>query len=469
MSFNIGVEDSAFGSQNSKVIDDSGYTGPNMGGVFGDYDSNSNLLAGVSSGHNLYFNSSTQVVEITAPAISYSSGRSSIILNMKNTDTDDNAVQHIYLKINGNRTVKGYKKTTGTDIGYVGVANFSSSNRGMAQAFDISSDGLNWYFGHDQDNTIYHFTNTVPWGVSTISSSSSFDHSSYVQCTYDSGSSRVYKALRVSEDGKKMYIFSRAEGSQLKGKIDQFTLNTPYSLSSVTHDSSFFPKISIRSYNKGTTAFSNDLDSTTNSVLNFIDFDRDGKRVLVANEYGQKSAVLLLDSAWDLSKYTTETMANYSAVGTAGSGQGIGESRLDKDGRTLRVYRTSGIGSGYGEARSWRWKTPWTLYETFDSSFDYKKSETPNSGSRIYESWHMRPGGHHFIGTLNYVLGDRLYKVNTQDSSGSVGPAPLIFPPNVNFQDGVAPEMPDSGEELWLELLSFDSGNNWYAKKIYGG
>ena len=81
----------------------------------------------------------------------------------------------------------------------------------------------------------------------------------------------------------------------------------------------------------------------------------------------------------------------------------------------------------------------------------------------------MRPGGHHFIGLLSYVLGDRLYKINTQDSATSSEIAELAFPPNVNFENGYQPDFPDSGEALWLEMLSFDSGNNWYAKKMYGG
>ena len=458
MSFKIG---------SNLVIFDSAYNGPDTGGVFGQYDSSANRLESVSSGHNLYFNNSTQVVEITPPEITYSSGRSNIILNLKNTDTDDNAIQHMFLKINGNRQVKGYKKTTGTDIGYYTPTEFNSSNRGAAKALDISADGLNWYLGHDADDTIYHYTNTVPWGVSTISLSTSFDHSAhYAAADPDSSGARVYKALRVSEDGEKMYIMTGA--NNLRTRIDQFSLSTPYSLSSVTHDSSFFFKIPMK------TPFSNfgfitDIDSTNNNITHLFDFDRDGKRVLVANNDGDRTAVLRLDDAWDLSKVRTETLGKYSDFVNTSSGDFIQECRLDKDGKTVRVYRGNTIGSAYAGVRSHTWKNPWQLWSSFDSTFDEKPSEKPNSGSRIYTTFHMRPGGHHFIGLLSYVLGDRLYKINTQDSATSSEIAELIFPPNVNFENGYQPDFPDSGEALWLEMLSFDSGNNWYAKKMYGG
>ena len=460
MSFKIGSK---------LVIFDSAYNGPDTGGMFGQYDSSANRLESVSSGHNLYFNNSTQVVEITAPEITYSSGRSNVILNLKNTDTNDNAIQHMFLKINGNRQIKGYKKLTGTDIGYIVPTNFSSSNRGAGQALDISSDGLNWYFGHTGDNTIYHFTNTVPWGVSTITSSSSFDHSAYyTRADPDSGGSRRYKALRVSEDGEKMYIMTGDYAGNLRARIDQFTLNTPYSLSSVTHDSSFNFKIpKLGDY--GGISFTTDIDSTNNNIMQLWDFDRDGKRILVTNNLGDRTAVLKLFTPWDLSKVRTETLGKFYGFPNSGSGSTIRECRLDKDGKTARMYRSSSLSSGYGGLRSYDWKHPWQIWSSFDSTFEERPSEQANSGGRIYTTWHMRPGGHHFIGLLGYVLGDRLYKINTQDSANATEIAELAFPPNVHFENGYQPDFPDSGEALWLEMLSFDSGNNWYAKKIYGG
>tara|TARA_R110001632_G_scaffold12408_2_gene43176 strand:- start:151 stop:1524 length:1374 start_codon:yes stop_codon:yes gene_type:complete len=448
------------------VIFDSAYNGPDTGGMFGQYDSSANRLESVSSGHNLYFNNSTQVVEITPPEITYSSGVSNIILNLKNTDTNDNAIQHMFLKINGNRQVKGYKKATGSDIGYYTPTEFNSSNRGAAQALDISADGLNWYLGHNADDKIYHYTNTVPWGVSTISLSSSFDHSAYY-ANKDSSGGREYRGLRVSEDGEKMYVMTGNSLYNIHTRIDQFSLSTPYSLSSVTHDSSFSFKIPMKSP-FSSVGFYGDIDSTNNNITQLFDFDRDGKRVLVANNEGNRTAVLRLDDAWDLSKVRTETLGKYSDFVNV-SYQFINECRLDKDGKTARVYKGTTVGSSYAGLLSWDWKHPWQLLGSFDSTFEERPSETPNSGSRIYKSFHMRPGGHHFIGLLSYVLGDRLYKINTQDSATSSEIAELAFPPNVNFENGYQPDFPDSGEALWLEMLSFDSGNNWYAKKMYGG
>ena len=445
----------AFKIGSKTVVHDEGHTGIDIEGHTATIGA-SNALSGDSSGHVLNFNNTSQIIEVTAPDITYSSGKSNVILNFSNVDSASK-IQHVYIKAIGNNSISGH----GRDPSQIDSATPTNFDGGQAHSFDISSNGLNWYVNRRDSNTIYSYTNTAAWDVTTLSSDQSLNHSGqFTHGGKDSAGQWEVKGIRISADGYKLFVNTRPV-TYTTSKVHQYSLSTAYDLSTASHDSSFYFKIPSVDYADAAISY---IGDSNNGVRDIIDFHRSGTRVLVSNE-NNITAVLVLDSAWNLSgTKKVESWGKFDDITDSGNAV---QTRLDYDYHTVRNFKT---GASYGSYQSFRWTEPWQLYETFDSSFTTITKETTNGVNLLnLNDFKFRPGGHHLVGLFNDSTGDKLYKYDTEDSASAIVPASLGFPINVKWQGGYQPLFADSGSNLWMEFLSFDSGYNWYAKEIYKG
>ena len=416
----------------------------------GNYDS---AVSAFSGGGSILDTGAAHYIKQSAPNITYSSGRSNYLIFDEKTDRSKNLGQNFIMEIPGNSGVSGFGKSV-TQIGYITIPGFSSG--GDAENMDISPDGLNWYIFHKGDLRVKSYTNTVPWGVSTVSYDDYLDVSSQI-----SSSDTIY-ALRISEDGYWLYIIAG-------DNIYQYTLSTAFDISSASYDGSISRDAPV------------DGPNPNNLKIQWLDFRRDGKKVLVADhgkagyevDFGPDSAnditdppedfcaIWDLSTPWDLtSTKTRESWAKYSIGGQARS------ARVDPDSRFVRTVAYSMFNVGSIAAR--KWLTPWYLDSDRDTSWLNVPKDTP-SGYNIlsFTDFKVRPGGHHAALLFKYNSGDRLYKYNIQDSSGAVVPESFTFPPYVHFEDGAVPEFPLDNETLYLEFMTPDSGENYYAKELY--
>lgn len=458
----------AFKIGSKTIFEDSAYTGFDMGGhsAYAEHPTETYTLEWsgsgiplIGGGRNFNLNRTGTIVEMNPPSNAYSSGGSNVIHDFITDQGDANAsntspIQHFYLKIVGARNVKGMCESV-KGPGYAGIPEHnygpSTSNTNDLSCMEWDKYGRYFYAAHKGDRKVYQWYTTASWGVSTLSSYSP-DYLDIDGIIPDSDDMNRM-SIRMSWDGNKFYI--KNSGNVSTNSIYQFSLSTPYEIDTATLDSTYT-----------ITGTSNDVFQNDNA----LEFKNTGTRLLMfGNDY---TKVFKLNTPWDLSsidssnEYGTgwKDSAKDWGHGRDGAFSSENGTRLDPDNRYVRVFETGQYYQGY---HNYRWREPWVLKNSLDSTFDKEKNSLDFAQS--VKDFKLRPGGMHLTSLLPTNGGDRLYKYNTEDSAGATEPRPLTFGDFVQFQDGYCPEFPDSGENLWLEFMSFDSGQTYYAKKIYKG
>jgi len=542
----------------------------------GNYDS---AVSAFSGGGSILETGAAHYIKQTPPAVTYSSGSSNYLIFDQKSDRTKNLPNNFIMEIPGRSGVSGLGRNF-TQIGWYVPNGFGSGRE--ATKFDISPDGLHWYIGNDDEERILYYTNTVPWGVSTVSYSD--DISTTAQFRESAVSGRYTQQIRISEDGYWFYILEGNSSNPYS--LHQYSLSTPFDLGTATHDSTItnfqFPAVpgansylNSNSVTNGTfadgtfnpptgwtvpygswgnngTLFSSvntgaaaeqtftteigkvyivdfqitqNYSSTTNGVyilnpdssvladykvsnstgsFNFtftathtshtiqlqkssnsgtiafdniqvtkyeynpdilwFEFRRDGRELIGGDR--NYTAIVSLSEPWDYNSSTIEyqSYGNWTIIPSYGA---FGSVRIDPDYKNLRRNYYDGL-VNTGLMRTYRWKTPWHIGTTYADTFEYKTKES-TSGLLSFDDFKIRPGGHHVAFLFDYTLGDRLYKYNFTDSAGHVVPESFTFPPYVHFENGAMPDFPLTGETLYLEFMTPDSGDTYYAKELYRG
>lgn len=502
MSFKIG---------STEVIVDSGYTGTAIRGHVGTYGS-SNPLGGDSSGYTLNFNNTSQVVEITFPDKPYQSknvvghgkySKSNLIRAFENFDSGS-AINHFYMKINGKSEKNGF--TTGKlesyyssiyrndvrlayipsdDLGSYDYENLSPSNaRTMHMDIDryTGKKIITWFTGQ---------TRMHSWDVDSaygifLSNPDSFNLGALAG--YSLSTDSAVGSFHVVDSGRKIVYIAANRSYARKGRVRQLNLSTPWDVSTASADSNF------RLYIPSRDVDGNAIDSIdsaegikakfgapsyvqgNNYATRILDFSRSGDRALLTNDttysYDKITAVVKLDNPFDLSKITgVESYGFHNNIQDGGGGGGFNATwsknwKLDLDQKTLRGVGYPGGYNSRSKYRYHKWKDVWTVHSTHDSTWD-----SLGGGTFLYHrttSGIWMPGGHAMVGTERgqSTYNARMARWTFTDSTTTMNSS-LTFPDNVKWQGGIQPDFPDSGKELWCEFLSFDSGNNWYAKEVY--
>jgi hypothetical protein len=179
----------------------------------------------------------------------------------------------MYVMGNFNDTVFQYTLSTAWDVS---TATYSSLSKSVtAQESDPTSvtftaDGTKMYIIGTITNTVYQYTLSTPWDVSTAT------YSSISKSTATEGN--VSYALNFTTDGTKMFVVSAANKA-----IYQYTLSTPWDVSTATF--SFLSKnVSAQGANIFGAAFSND-----------------GTKMYVVGNMNRAIYQYTLSTAWDVS------------------------------------------------------------------------------------------------------------------------------------------------------------------------
>ena len=215
----------------------------------------------------------------------------------------------------------------------------------------FSSDGTKMYMIGNATDSIYQYTLSTAWDVSTAT----YDSVSLSITSQDSSPSDFY----FKSDGYTLYIIGRTTDS-----IYQYTLSTAWDLSTASYDSKSFSVATQASNPTG------------------LYFKSDGTKVYIVGFTSNALFQYSLSTAWDIST------ASYDSVTFDISGQGVNPQGLafTPDGTTFFIpeVSTGDFVSEYGLSTAWDLSTASYTGELFDyasedgygSGFYYKDNET---------------------------------------------------------------------------------------------
>ena len=243
----------------------------------------------------------------------------------------------------------------------------------------LKTDGTKMYVIGASDDKVYQYTLSTPWDVTTAS---------YASKSFSVGGQEGYPvALAFSSDGAKMYV-----SGGYNSTIYQYTLSTPWDVSTASYASKSFNVTTapmygygpdgIRFNSDGTKMFvvtninkdileialSTAWDVSTASYTQKVDaggiyspwgleFNDDGTKVYITSSSNLRIYQFALSSAWDIS--TMATAGTYANITVATE---IDDIKLSSDGTKL-YYANNGIGQ-------YTLSTPWDITTANPSSED---------------------------------------------------------------------------------------------------
>ena len=277
--------------------------------------------------------------------------------------TQDTQVEDIQLNVDGtklymlgyiNDSLYQYTLSTPWDLStasYDSISfNVSSQDTGP-RSFYIRPDGAKLYMLGDTNDRVHQYTLSTPWDLSTIS----YD-SVYFSLTGSGEPTGNVHTVRFNPDGTKMYI------NRDSGILFSYTLSTPWDVTSAAFDvNSVFP---IGRTNGGL-------------YINSFAFNSTGDKVLLSTDFDVYNPIFV----WELT-----TPWSFDAAGI-GYIRGLDSSNMciSRDG--LSACQFDGIGSSYGGLKMIVWKrvsNNWEQYASFSVS-DKAGVRISNDGKYIFQ------------------------------------------------------------------------------------
>jgi len=132
----------------------------------------------------------------------------------------------MYIMGYNNKTVYQYTLSTPWNVStatYDSISKSVSSQDGAPRAVAFNSDGSKMYIVGSNNGTVYQYTLSTPWNVSTATYDTSKSVSSQDGVPYD---------VAFNSDGTKMYIMGYGNKT-----VYQYTLSTPWNVSTAIYDS----------------------------------------------------------------------------------------------------------------------------------------------------------------------------------------------------------------------------------------
>jgi 6-phosphogluconolactonase (cycloisomerase 2 family) len=269
-----------------------------------------------------------------------------------------------YLVGDTNNTIYQYTFSVAWDISTGTYASKSFSVGGQAaspQSICFKSDGTIFYIVEDGSgtaNAIFQYTLGTPWDISTATYASKSVTTAYQNYSYEFTPS----GLDISSDGTKIYFVGQNNGLTTQSKVYSYELTTPWDIS--TANTYLSPTLTAQS-----------------TTLNGLYFKPDGTKayVLGASALYQYS----LTPAWNLTSLTYDSVS-LTLSGQDSSPQGFA---FNRNGTKLIVN-----GATNDKIYQYNLTTPWSISTaSFVRSIDISQQEGTsrgvvfsNDGNKIY-------------------------------------------------------------------------------------
>jgi sugar lactone lactonase YvrE len=296
---------------------------------------------------------------------------------------------------------------------YDSVSFSVASQETAPQALYIKPDGTKFYIIGTTNDTVYQYSLSTAWDMSTAS----YDSVSFSVASQEAGPGSLF----FKDDGTKMYI-AGSSGDD----INEYTLSTAWDVSTASFDQA----TSI---------------STNVATARGLYFKDDGTKVFVVDQSGQDISEFSLSTAWDS---TTISYTQAFSISTQDTNpQAV---YFNSDGTKMFVAgNTNATVFQYSLSTAWDVSTA-----SYDSiSFSISSQDTgftglffKSDGSKMYTA---------------SVVGDTVF----QYSTGSVSAATFTYPSSVKFPSGTAPAGPAIGETDVLVFYTDDGGTTYQGFK----
>ena len=185
----------------------------------------------------------------------------------------------------------------------------------------IKPDGTSMYIMGDTNNTVYQYTLSTAWDVSTAS---------YASKSFSVSQESAPYALHFKSDGTKMYVSGAGYST-----VFQYTLSTAWDVSTASYDS---------------VSYSHTSQATD---VHAIRFKPDGTKLYVLTDPGATTTIWQhsLSTAWDLST------ASYDSVSLVITSQDVNPEGMDFNHDGTKLY----VVGAHDDIREWTLSTAYNL------------------------------------------------------------------------------------------------------------
>lgn len=306
------------------------------------------------------------------------------------------------------------------------IANASYDNKSLAvtsqennpRAVAFKSDGTKMYVSGVQNSTVYQYSLSTEWDVSTAS----YDNVSMST----SSQSNQPQGLAFKSDGTVLFV-----AASIEDRVYQYNLSTAWDLSTASYASKNF---SVSGQDGTPSGLFVKPDGTTTYVI--------GNGTDTVYQYA-------LSTAWDAS---TASYANksFSVVSQDNGAQDlyfndVGTKMFVVGGQNDKVYRYS---------LSTAWDVSTASYDSVDFSFTSQITAGNPMGLAF------KPDG-----TKMYTCDYNSATVYQYSTTGSSALATITYPSSVKWPSGTAPTAPANGETDVYTFFTTDGGNTYYGNQ----
>jgi len=286
-------------------------------------------------------------LEVTGGSIGYDIASATYSGNSFSVGSQDSQPNSITFKSDGTSfymigdttgSVYQYNLSTAYDISTASYASksFSVSQESNEYGLSFSSDGTKMYVCGSQQDTVFQYTLSTAWDVSTAS---------YASKSYPSGQTTGTTNVAFNNDGTKMYI----SGWDVD-QIFQYTLSTAWDVSTASYDSK-----------------SLSVGSQEANIRDFT-FWNNGTTILITGNTDDTVYEYTLSTAYDVS--TGSYSGNsFSYTGQDGNGTGV---MANPDGSSVYV-------SGTSTDTVYQYSTASTVTVTWPSSIEWAGGVAPSA------------------------------------------------------------------------------------------
>jgi DNA-binding beta-propeller fold protein YncE len=278
----------------------------------------------------------------------------------------------------------------------------------------INPDGTELYMLGDANDSVFQYTMTTAWDLSTASYTQSFSGASQ-----DGG----MQGVSFKTDGTKMYMLGRSNDN-----LYQYSLSTAWDISTASYDS-----VSLNVTSQDTNPYN-------------LHFKPDGTKLYIVGNTNNRIYQYSLSTAWDLSTASYDSVS-YTTTSQDGTPKDI---YIKSDGTKLYL-----LGSDNHKIFVYTMSTAWDL-----STISYDSVSYPSSGNlETYDN----------SSTAFYISDDGVYFYLVGNSTGDIeqfyiaGAATITYDSTLQFGGGTAPDSPAIGETDVLTFSTRDGGTTYQA------
>lgn len=260
-----------------------------------------------------------------------------------NTDGD-----RMYVAGYNNATVFQYTLTTAWDVS---TANYTTPKSKVVSAQDatpngafFSTDGTKMYMIGDTNNTIYQYTLTIAWDVSTAN----YDTPKYKLVSAEDASPY---SIYIDSDGTKMYMYGFTNK-----RVYQYTLTTAWDVSTASYDSKNFLATG-QDATPNALAFSSDssimylVGNTSDTIYqyttNIAPLTLLETQYLLQNTYKNATGLQDFDTAWTTTEWAGVTNTYYHEINSSSDTADEAKLQYYNSGSWTDVTGSSATGTAY--------------------------------------------------------------------------------------------------------------------------